>query len=125
MSKTLNFDKFLSEKTNETLDVTVYGSTYKIPMKIPAIVPVMMARAEESLDESESSRMIFRAADALFGKSAVDKMCENGISGAELVDLVQRTFAVINGKEMVDEEAQELTDEDSHVAARRGKSAKK
>lgn len=126
MSKTLDFDKFLSEKNKETLDVTVFGKVYRVPMMIPAIVPVMMARSEENLDQNESTKMVYRAADALFGTDAVNEMCAKGMAGKDMAELVQSVFNIINGKEEEDDEAQELSDEDSHVAApRRGKTAKK
>lgn len=126
MSKTLDFDKFLSEKNKETLDVTVFGKVYRVPMMIPAIVPVMMARSEENLDQNESTKMVYRAADALFGADAVNEMCAKGMAGKDMAELVQSVFNIINGKEEEDDEAQELSDEDSHVAApRRGKTAKK
>lgn len=125
MSKTLNFDKFLSEKKQETLDVTVLGRVYRVPMMIPAIVPVMMARAEENMDETQATAMIFRAADALFGKEAVDKMCADGLSGKDMADLVQAAFSIINGTNTEDDDAQELTDEDSHTVAPERKNAKK
>lgn len=126
MSKTLDFDKFLSEKNKETLDVTVFGKVYRVPLMIPAIVPVMMARSEENLDQNESTKMVYRAADALFGEDAVNEMCAKGMSGKDMAELVQSVFNIINGKEDEDDEAQELSDEDSHVAApRRGKTAKK
>lgn len=126
MSKTLDFDKFLSEKNKETLDVTVFGKVYRVPLMIPAIVPVMMARSEENLDQNESTKMVYRAADALFGEDAVNEMCAKGMAGKDMAELVQSVFNIINGKEEEDDEAQELSDEDSHVAApRRGKTAKK
>lgn len=126
MSKTLDFDKFLSEKNKETLDVTVFGKVYRVPLMIPAIVPVMMARSEENLDQNESTKMVYRAADALFGEDAVNEMCAKGMAGKDMAELVQSVFNIINGKEEDDDEAQELSDEDSHVAApRRGKTAKK
>ena len=55
MSKILDFDKFISEKKKETITVTVLGKDYPVSMEIPAIVPVMMARAEASLDQQQST----------------------------------------------------------------------
>ena len=122
MKKVLNFDKFISEKENETIEVTVYGRKYFIPAKIPAIVPVMMARAED--DPAAGTRMVMKAADVLFGQKAVNQMCENGMSATELADLVQRVFVLINGDDSdEDEDSEEYSDEDSRktVGGSKGK----
>ena len=122
MKKVLNFDKFISEKENETIEVTVYGKKYFVPAKIPAIVPVMMARAED--DPASGTRMVMKAADVLFGQKAVNQMCENGMSATELADLVQRVFVLINGDDSdEDEDSEEYSDEDSRrtVGGSKGK----
>ena len=60
------------------------------------------------------SKMIFTAADALFGEKAMTEICESGMTVDMLSLLVQKTFALINGVEDFDEEdGQELSDEDS------------
>lgn len=125
MSLTLNFDKFMSENKREEIDVTVFGKVYKVPAAVPAIVPVMMARAELAGDAQESTKMIMRAADIMFGGDAVDEMCRNGMSAPDLAGLVQMLFAKINGQDPDEDEAEELTDEDSRKAAPGGKSEKK
>lgn len=114
--KILNFDQFMRERTNETMTVTVFGKNYEVPMKIPALVPVMMARAEFSLDAAASTQMIMRAADSMFGTEAIDEMCRNGMGAKELADLVQRIFTMISGTDADNEdEVQEVSDEDSRV----------
>lgn len=125
MGKVLNFDLFMQEHEKKMIDVTVFGETYTIPMEIPAIVPVMMARAEESLDPAAATRMIMRAADAMFGAENVNKMCASGMSAKNLTTLIEKLFAEINGGGEDDEEAQELSDEDSRVQTNSGKNAKK
>ena len=125
MGKVLDFDKFMSEKKHETIDVTVFGKTYEVPAVVPAIVPVMMARAELSSDPQQSTTMIMRAADVMFGSDAVDEMCCSGMSAANLATLVQQLFAKINGTDAEDDEAEELTDEDSRKQTGEGKRAKK
>lgn len=112
MGKVLNFDLFMQETEKREMDVTIFGDTYTIPMEIPAIVPIMMARAEESMNPSESTRMIMRAADAMFGVEAVNQMCRKGMTAKNMARLVERLFSEINGD---DDEEQELTDEDSRV----------
>lgn len=126
MSKVLNFDKFIQEKNRETIDVTVLGKTYKVAAEIPAIVPVMMARSEATDDKQLATRMVMRAADAMFGKDAVNEMCDNGLSAANLADLVQRLFEQINTANTDDDdESEELSDDDNYKAARGGKNSKK
>lgn len=108
MGKTLNFDLFMQEKNAEVLDVIIYGKTYHVPMAIPAIVPIMMARAEE-LSDNDSTRMIMRAADAMLGRDNVDEICAKGMTAKDLAGLIQRLFTMINGSG--DDDEQELDDE--------------
>lgn len=123
MGKMLNFDQFMQEHEKRTIDVQVFGETYTVPMEIPAIVPVMMARAEESMDPAQSTRMVMRAADAMFGSEAVNRMCQKGMSAKNLAELVQRLFTEITGSDE-DDEAQELDDESGKVQTK-GNNAKK
>ena len=118
MKNMLDFDCFLREAREEMLEVRVYGETCLVRPSIPALVPVMMARAER-MDDAEAAMLMLRAADALFGKAQVDRMCEHGMSTEELAELVQRTFRLIQGEEP--EEAEEAMDDDK----RRRRSGKK
>ena len=105
MAKVLEFDTFMQEAKGENLTVRVGGKDYSVPPKIPAIVPLMMARAEKLADQSSRnaaySKMIFTAADALFGEKAMTEICESGMTVDMLSLLVQKTFALINGVEDV------------------------
>ena len=94
MGKILNFDNFMAEKKKETISVTVMGKEYVVPMEIPAIVPVMMARAENANDATANTRMVMRAADAMFGEANVNQMCADGLSAANLAMLVQQLHAL-------------------------------
>lgn len=127
-SKVLNFDLFMSEMQQETVSVVVHGKTYEVPAKIPAIVPLTMARAEKLADQSSRNaayaNAIFTAADALFGEKQMNAICAQGLSVDQLSALVQKTFNLINGVEEDDGEAAELTDEDSRSNLP-GESAKK
>lgn len=126
MGKVLNFDNFMSEKKRETIAVTVMGKQYTVPMEIPAIVPVMMARAESANDPAANTRMVMRAADAMFGEKNVNQMCMDGLSAANLATLVQQLFKQINeGSSDDDDEVEELTDEDSRRQTGEGKRSKK
>lgn len=127
MAKVLEFDQFLSEAAGETLTVRVRGKAYEVPCRIPAIVPLMMARASKLADQSSRSAaysdMIFSAADALFGCEAATEICASGLYVEDLALLVQKVFGLINGTQE-DGESEELTDEDSRSSLP-GDSAKK
>ena len=110
MNRVLDFDLFMREHDHVMMDVVVFGDTYTIPCQIPAVVPIMMARAEESEEEVDSTRMIMKSADALFGKENVDKMCAKGMTAVDIAQLVGKVFSMINGKDD-DGDAQELDDE--------------
>lgn len=125
MGKVLNFDQFLSEKNKETISVTVFGENYEVPAQIPAIVPVMMARAESTSDPQMATRMTMKAADAMFGEEAVNEMCDNGMSAPDLANLVQQLFKMINGTDDEDDDTEEVSDEDSRKQTGVGKRAKK
>ena len=117
MGKVLNFDKFMEEKNGEVIKVTVYGKEYEVQSRIPASVPVMMARAESAMDGQLATKLVMRAADAMFGTKVVDEFCKRGMSANELSDLVQRLFNMINGDDN-DDESEELSDEDSKKPTR-------
>lgn len=123
--KTLNFDKFIQEKDNEEIQVTVRGRTYKVKARIPAIIPIMMARAEVANDNIVATRAVMKAADIMFGSKALDQMCDDGMSSKELVALIQRLFAMINGDQDADDESEELSDEDSRKVVGNGTKGKK
>ncbi|MBQ8093376.1 MAG: hypothetical protein IJ242_07365 [Clostridia bacterium] len=114
MDNTLDFDLFLQEKERRTLPVRILGEIYEIPAVIPAIVPLKMARAERMRDHearnAEYSRLIFEAADALFGPDQLESFAAH-LSAQDLALLIQKCFERMNGA--VPEEGETLTDEDS------------
>lgn len=121
----LNFDLFMQEKKHETMTVTIFGKDYTVPLECPAIVPVMMARAEVENDPKESTRMTMLAADALMGKENIDELCAKGMTASDLADLLQRIFAEIGkASNTNNDDEQELSDEDSRVVVS-GKREKK
>lgn len=125
MKKVLDFDQFMAERNRETIEVKVFGKTYTVRKEIPALVPVMMARAEESTDSTLSGRMILRAADGWFGKEVVNEFCDMGMTTAELSNLVTQLFRAINGTDDDDEDAvEEYTDEDSRVVEKQNNGKK-
>lgn len=115
--KILDFDLFMREKKHETMTVKLFGENYEIPMEVPAIVPVLMARAEMSMDEQQNTVMIMRAADAMFGAETVDKLCAKGMTSRELAALVMKLFSEFSGVNTEDDDVQEVDDEDSRVTA--------
>ena len=123
MGKVLNFDKFMEEKNGETITVTVFGNEYNVQSRIPASVPVMMARAENEMDGALATKLVMKAADAMFGREAITEFCDKGMSAKELSDLVQRLFNMINGKDE-DDDSEELSDDDGKKVVR-SKGAKK
>lgn len=128
MGKTIHFDLFMAEAQKETIAVVIGGRTFTVPARVPAIVPLMMARAEKLADQQSRNaaytKAIFGAADALFGEKQMNEICAMGLSAEQLSLLVQQTFNAINGVEEDDGETAELTDEDSRSSLP-GDSAKK
>lgn len=114
MGKVIDFDRFIREKNEETVTVKVLGEEIQVKAEIPAIVPVMMARAENANDPAMQTRMLMKAADFMLGAENVDMLCNKGLGGKELALLMEQLFAAINGDDE-DDEVQELTDEDSRV----------
>lgn len=94
MQELLDFDRFLQEKEEERIPVLVMGTVYEVKPEIPALVPILMARSEEG-QEGDAARLILRAADALFGREAMDEMAGKGLSVDELAELVRQVFARI------------------------------
>lgn len=125
MNKVLNFDKFISEKKKETIAVTVMGREYTVSQEIPAIVPVMMGRAEGEDNQQLATKMVMKAADAMFGAKNVNQMCADGLGARDLATLVQRLFQMIQGTDTEEDDTEELSDDDSRVQTGEGKKAKK
>ena len=117
----LNFDNFMAEKNEEPIIVQVYGEEYKVKPEIPAIVPVMMARSNEEMNEGDASRMVLRAGDILFGEENINKFCKKGMSIENLGILIRQVFDMINGKSVDDDDAETLSDEDGMVAQNQAK----
>ena len=63
MAKVLEFDTFMQEAKGENLTVRVGGKDYSVPPKIPAIVPLMMARAEKLADLHGGGCAVWRKGD--------------------------------------------------------------
>ena len=109
--KTLDFDAFMAEKNREYVTVTVYGREYRVRREIPALMPILMARAGEETSPEEAGLAVLRCGDILFGREAVDAFCRAGMSCGELSELIQKTFCLITGEEREDPDEETLTDE--------------
>lgn len=117
--KTLNFDKFIAEKDKEKILVTILGKEYEIKHEIPAIVPIMMARAEGMKEEERNTlytRMIMKSADAMLGESVIDELCSRGLTQSDLVDLVGKLFSIIRGLDAEEDSTEELSDDAAFVS---------
>ncbi len=118
MSRTLNFDNFMTEKKDEPIMVTVYGKDYPVKPQIPAIVIVALARTNDSsISEFEVTKMLLNAGDVLFGHDAINEFCTKGMLVDELVTLIKMVFELINGKDVDGDDVETISDEDGMVSA--------
>ena len=93
----LDFDRFLSEKRGETVTVRVYGREYRVKKEIPALLPLLLARAGEGAAE-EMGKALLQTGDLLFGAENVDGFCRKGMTAEELTALVEQTVTLICGQ---------------------------
>lgn len=123
--RTLNFDNFMSEKSQEPIMVTVFGKEYPVKPEIPAVVMVTLARTNDtSISEFDATKMMLSAGDVMFGKEAIDEMCRNGLRSDQLIDLIKMVFETINGKDVDGDDVEELTDEDGTAPTTTSKTKK-
>lgn len=115
MEKTLDFDRFLAEKQEESLTVRVYGEEYRVRKEIPALVPVLLARHAEE-NAGEKGKALLQAADVLFGREAIDGFCRKGMSSEALCQLVEQVFGRILGTE-----EEQVLEDDGTVDGKKGK----
>lgn len=95
---TLDFDRFLSEKRGEYVTVSVFGKPYRVKREIPALLPILLARAEAGGQPAEMGKALLRTGDMLFGAESVDGFCRQGMTAEELTALVEQTLALICGQ---------------------------
>ena len=125
--QTLDFDAFMAEKNAEYVTVTVYGKPYRVQREIPAMMPIMMARANEDTTAEEAGLAVLRCGDVLFGREAIDLFCAKGMSAEDMSLLIQKTFRLISGEDVDgDGLADEvLADDAGKTAVKRRNAAKK
>lgn len=118
MSRTLNFDNFMTEKNDEPIVVTVFGKDYPVKPEIPAVVMVTLARTNEtSISDFDATKMMFNAGDVLFGHEAINEFCAKGMRSDQLLTLIKMVFEKINGKDVDGDDAETISDEDGMVSA--------
>lgn len=120
---TLDFDRFMAEKACEYVAVKVYGRLCRVRREIPALLPMLLARAAE-ISPEEMGRAMLRTGDMLFGPEQMDEFCRQGMTAGEMTALVERTLALICGKPEAGD-AETLEDDGSGPAEREKAPAKK
>lgn len=121
----LNFDQFMSEKKHEYITVTAFGKQYKVKKEIPAIVPIMLARAGEKANSGDIGLAMMKAGDIMFGEKAVMEMCENGASASDLGQLFRMVFSMISGQDIDGDDMDEAEyDDTSGKTVRKSRSKK-
>lgn len=99
-NRVLNFDQFIGEKKQEYIIVKAFGHEYKIKKEIPAIVPIMLARAGEKTQAQDVGLAMMKAGDVMFGKEAVDEMCMSGATVTDLGTLFRKVFEMVSGQDI-------------------------
>ena len=111
-----SFDSFISEMKHETASFEMFGKTYEFEKRMPALIPLELARYDD--EEDIPPNIMFRAAYVIFGKATIDDLCKHpGFDTEVLNELLKWAFVVINGKntgEMV-----ELTEDDTAAPERK------
>lgn len=112
-----DFDNMFSEMKKETIPFKVYGKTYEIYKEIPAVIVLEMARHEDS--DNMPSRLLFQAAEAIFGRETLDELCkQRDFSIVKLSKMVEWAFKAINGTDE-DDEPEGVTEDDTGAVERK------
>lgn len=112
----LNFDQFMGEKKKETITVHAYGKDYIVKKEIPAIVPIMLARAAEDNDKVSQQTVglaMLRAGDIMFGEGAINEMCHKGATADDLAKLFRMVFEMVSGQTIDGDDSDEATYDDA------------
>lgn len=112
----MDFDAAFAEMNHETVSFKVFGKTYKIKKEIPAYIVTQMMRLED--DDTLPTRVIFKAADLIYGKKVIDELCEHdGFSAEQLNMMVKWAFEAVHGKK--NEKPKEQTEDDDDEVERK------
>lgn len=110
-NKFKSFDAFISEMKCETIPFEIFGKTYHIKKRIPAVIVLEMAKHEEG--EAIPNSVLFKAANQIFGEKILAELCRHpDFSLDVLSEMIKWAFAAINGT-AEEEEMQEITEDDS------------
>lgn len=111
-----NFDAFISEMNRETVSFTIFGKTYEIEKRMPAVIPLELSKYDD--DDGIPSKVLFKAANNIFGKKILDELCVNPLFTTDvLAELVKWAFEAINGGG--DSEPEEITEDDAGAPERK------
>lgn len=111
-----SFDSFISEMKHETASFEMFGKTYEFEKRMPATLPLELARYDD--EEGIPTRILAKSAYAIFGKATIDELCKHpDFDFKVLNELLKWAFDVINGKETA--EVVELTEDDTAAPERK------
>lgn len=97
MSRFHDFDAQFAEMRHETVEFRLFGKMYTIEKRMPAFVPLEMARMED--DDKLDNRMVFRAAVSIFGEKNLREWEKDPRFTVEVLgSMVKWAFEAINGK---------------------------
>ncbi len=109
-----DFDDMLRETQYDTVTIRVYGKDYSIPARMPAIIPLLMARHEG--DPIMTRKVSLFSAEKLFGDQTILEWTANPDFTLEHLDAILReTFVLIYGPP--DAEPEEQIEDDVEKAA--------
>lgn len=123
----IDFDQFLKERKRSYITVKVFGEEYKVKNELPAIVPIMIARAGEDADSGVIGNAIMQAGEVMFGAETIEKFCRMGMSAPELGTLIRLVFNRVSGQNVDGEDMgdEQSGDDASGSVAKPGKKARK
>lgn len=100
--KARNFDAMIAEMNHETISFTMFGKTYEIEKRMPALIPLELSKYDD--DESIPAKVIMKAARNIFGRAILDELCAHPQFTTEVLNsLVSWAFTAINGGDEPDE----------------------
>lgn len=113
-----NFDKFIAELKHETASFAMFGKTYTFEKKMPAVIPLQLAKYGD--EDDIPPRIIFQAARQIFGENTVKELeAHPAFSLDVLTELIRWAFDVINGKDESEEEPVAVTEDDTAAPERK------
>lgn len=116
MANIKSFDKFVSEMKHDTLSFRIFGKTYKIAKRIPALLMLEISKYDDGA--AIPAKLLFRAAYQIFGEDTIRELGQHPEFTIEVLnELLSWAFAAINGSD--DAGMEEVTEDDNGVV--RGK----